>query len=210
MSRTVIIVDDHTLFAQSLLGLIHSFKNFKVTGVFKTGQELVDYFLQGNPAPDIVLLDVRMPVMNGIETMRWLKDNQPDQKVLALTMEHDEETIIKMIKSGCRGYLLKDIEPEEFLDALKAVHNTGYYFNDETTQAMSHDIQHKNTEKLSPREKEFLYLACSERTYKQVADEMNLSPKTIDGYREVLFSKLDVKSRVGLVLFAIKHRMVNI
>ncbi|WP_311195904.1 LuxR C-terminal-related transcriptional regulator [Antarcticibacterium sp. 1MA-6-2] len=85
-----------------------------------------------------------------------------------------------------------------------------YYFNRETTQAMSNDLRYKTKEELSPREKEFLHLACSERTYKQVADEMNLSPKTIDGYREVLFSKLDVKSRVGLVLFAIKHRMVNI
>ncbi|WP_311195903.1 response regulator transcription factor [Antarcticibacterium sp. 1MA-6-2] len=124
MSRTVIIVDDHTLFAQSLVSLIHSFENFEVTAVFKTGQELVDYFSQGNPVPDIVLLDVRMPVMNGVETMLWLKENLPDQKVLALTMEHDEETIIKMIKLGCRGYLLKDIEPEEFLDALAAIHDT--------------------------------------------------------------------------------------
>lgn len=210
MSKSIIIVDDHTLFAKSLVGLINSFDDFEVVEVMKNGQEMVNHFKDKKPEPDIVLLDIRMPVMDGIETMGWLKDHRPDQKVLALTMEHDEETIIKMIRLGCRGYLLKDIDPDEFLHALTSVYQEGYYNNEETREAMAHQMRHKNIEELSPREKEFLNLACSERTYKEVAEVMNLSPKTIDGYRENLFQKLEVKSRVGLVLFAVKNRMVSL
>lgn len=210
MGKTIIIVDDHTLFAKSLVSLINSFNEFEVTEVMKNGQELVNHFKDEKPTPDIILLDVRMPVMDGIETMAWLRDHFPDQKVLALTMEHDEETIIKMITLGCRGYLLKDIDPDEFLHALNRVYEDGYYNNEETREAMSHQVRLKNFDGLSPREKEFLHLACSERTYKEVAEVMHLSPKTIDGYRENLFNKLEVKSRVGLVLFAIKNRMVSL
>lgn len=210
MNKSVIIVDDHNLFGQSLKGLIESFQDYEVLEVFKNGQELVDYLASGKIQPDIILLDVRMPVMNGFETMDWLRKNMPEQKVLALTMEHDEETIIKMVKAGCRGYLLKDIEPDEFLFALNCVNESGFYINEESTIATCSSEKDKLAEKLSQREVEFLNLACSELTYKQVADEMNLSPKTIDGYRENLFNKLRVRSRVGLVLYAVKNKMVQV
>lgn len=210
MNHSIIIVDDHNLFAQSLKGLIASFQDFEVVNIFKNGQELIDYLSPAKALPDIILLDVRMPVMNGIETMEWIRENMPEQKVLALTMEHDEETIIKMIKLGCRGYLLKDIEPDEFLHALNCVNESGYFLNEESSVASCSSNKDKEVDKLSQREREFLNLACSELTYKQVADEMNLSPKTIDGYRENLFNKLQVRSRVGLVLFAVKNNMVRI
>ncbi|CAM4017700.1 response regulator transcription factor [Gillisia limnaea] len=209
MNKTIAIVDDHNLFAQSLKGLVNSFQEYEVLSVFKNGQELIDYFLANKKHPDIVLLDIRMPVLNGIETMEWLKDKYPSQKVLALTMEHEEEIIIKMIKTGCRGYLLKDIEPDEFFFALNCVSNSGYYLNEDFSEALKCPKEQKTFKNFSQREIEFINLACSERTYKQVADEMNLSPKTIDGYREALFQKLELKSRVGLVLFAVKNKMVS-
>jgi len=210
MSKTVIIVDDHNLFGQSLKGLINSFNDFQVLAVLKTGQELVTYFQSNKEKPDVVLLDIRMPVMNGMETMEWLKDNNPGQKVLALSMEHEEDIIIKMIKSGCRGYLLKDIEPDEFLFALNCVMESGYYLNEETSSALRSVRENISSNPLSQREMEFINLACSELTYKEVALQMHLSPKTIDGYRENLFRKLDVKSRVGLVLYAVKNNMVSV
>jgi len=209
MSKTVIIVDDHNLFGQSLKGLVDSFVNFSVIGVFKNGQELVNYYESNKIKPDIVLLDVRMPVLNGLETMSWLRENQPSQKVLALSMEHEEDVIIQMIKAGCRGYLLKDIDPEEFLFALNCVMESGYYTNEETNSALNCSFEDKGWN-LSAREMEFLQLACSELTYKEVALKMHLSPKTIDGYREVIFQKLQVKSRVGMVLFAVKNNIVTI
>lgn len=208
MNKTVAIVDDHNLFAQSLRGLVNSFQEYEVLSVFKNGQELADHFSANKKHPDIVLLDIRMPVLNGIETMEWLKATHHSQKVLALTMEHEEEIILKMIKAGCRGYLLKDIDPEEFFFALNSVSTSGYYLNEDFSSALK-STEEKTSKNFSSREIEFINLACSERTYKQVADEMNLSPKTIDGYREALFQKLELKSRVGLVLYAVKNKMVH-
>ncbi|MDT0647356.1 response regulator transcription factor [Zunongwangia sp. F260] len=210
MKKTIIIVDDHILFAKSLHGLLKTYEDFEVVEIFKNGQEVVDYFNFGHTQPDLVLLDIKMPVKDGLETMMWLKENYPEQKALALTMEHDENYIIKMIRNGCRGYLLKDIEPDEFLYALQSVLNSGYYYSDEVSEAMIKGGPGKKFRNLTPRELEFLSHACSEMTYKEVAGEMNLSPKTIDGYRESLFEKLEVKSRIGLVLFAIKNDLYQV
>ncbi|MFZ0489062.1 MAG: response regulator transcription factor [Salegentibacter sp.] len=210
MSRTIIIVDDHNLFAQSLQGLINSFQDYQVSKVCRDGREFVDYIEANHTKPDIVLLDVRMPVMDGIETMSWLSKNHPEQKVIALTMEHDEETIIKMVEYGCRGYLLKDIEPDEFLVALEDVMESGYYCREEMEESLQDTYIQKISRDLTRREMEFLSLACTEKTYKEIADEMNLSPKTIDGYRESLFQKLQVRSRIGMVIFAIKHKLCEI
>jgi DNA-binding NarL/FixJ family response regulator len=211
MSKTIVIVDDHILFAKALLGLVNSFQEFTVLEVLKNGQELIDYLQANNAKPDIILLDIKMPVLNGIETMTWLKRQLPEQKTLALSMEDDENFILKMIRLGCRGYLLKDIEPKEFLKALNAVINNGYYFNSEVSDALNNNkIEEKEFEPLRKRELEFLQYACSEMTYKEVAEKMSLSPKTIDGYRENLFNKLQVKSRVGMVIFAIKNDICRV
>ncbi|WP_424493771.1 response regulator [Salinimicrobium sp. GXAS 041] len=209
MSKKVLVVDDHTLFSQSLKGLINSLQDFEVIEVLKNGKELVDFYEGNKVKPDIVLLDIRMPVMDGIASMEWLKENYPNQKVLALTMEHEEDTIIKMFKFGCRGYLLKDIDPDEFRYAMESVMETGYYYNNEISEAFSSADEKKN-EDFTKREIEFLNHVCTEKTYKEIAAEMNLSPKTIDGYREQLFGKLNAKSRTGVVLYAIKHKVVSL
>lgn len=210
MSKTIIIVDDHNLFSQSLKGLVNSFENFEVINVLKNGKEVVEYFTSGKPQPDILLLDIRMPLMDGLETMEYLKQNYIEQKVLALTMEHEEDTIIKMINLGCRGYLLKDIEPEELLLALNCVENNGFYMNHETSLAANNNSNKNKFQNLTPRERTFVTLACTEMTYKEIAGVMHVSPKTIDGYRESLFSKLDLKNRVGLVLYAVKNNLVEV
>lgn len=209
-NRTITIVDDHKLFAQSLQVLVNSFYGFEVNKVFKNGEELVEYFQAGNEGSDILLLDMRMPVMNGMETMEWLKANKPEQRVLALTVDQEDETIIKMLRLGCRGYLLKDIEPEELEHALNAISENGYYSNQTISDALSHEERKQKYEELTEREMQFLNYACSELTYKQVAEEMHLSPKTVDNYRESLFGKLQVKSRVGLVIFAIKEGIYKV
>ncbi|CAL67082.1 response regulator transcription factor [Christiangramia forsetii] len=210
MNKTIIIVDDHKLFAQSLQILVNSFDGFEVIEVCKNGEELVNYFQAGNMKPDLVLLDMRMPVMDGMATMHWLKKNRPDQKVLTLTVDQEDETIIKMLRLGCRGYLLKDIDPEEFEHALNAIDRSGYYSNKTISEALSKEEQKQKYEELTAREMEFLNHACSELTYKAIAGEMNLSPKTVENYRESLFSKLRVKSRVGLVIFAIKEGICEV
>lgn len=210
MNHSIIIVDDHKLFAQSLQVLVNSFEGFEVIEVFKNGKELLDYLQEDHEEPDIILLDMRMPVMDGMETMSWLKEKKPSQKVLALTVDQEDDTIIKMLKLGCRGYLLKDIDPEEFEHALNSIIQYGYYSNKTISEALSHEEQKEKYEMLTSRELKFIRYACSENTYKEIAEEMNLSPKTIDGYRESIFSKLGIKSRVGLVMFAVKEGIFKI
>jgi DNA-binding NarL/FixJ family response regulator len=162
-------------------------------------------------------MDVSMPKMDGFASVEWLKEKYPAVKVLVVSMIEKEETIVKMLKLGVKGYVCKDVEPKELGEALEAVNNKGYYYTDFITGKLVHSLQNGNAEKqkeleinpINNQEKQFLELACSELTYAEIADKMCLSPKTIDGYRNSLFEKLKVKSRVGLVLFAIKNRMVN-
>lgn len=206
----VVIVDDHLLFAQSLKGLVDSFDDFNVLYHTTNGQELIDKLNTISNDPDIILMDVNMPVMNGIETTLWLKNNKPAIKVLALSMEDDENNIIKMIKNGARGYLLKDIHPNELKTALNEVLNEGLYHTKHVSKtlqnSMSEDVVKKHNS-LTDNELILLKFVCSEKTYKEIAEEMSLSPKTIDGYRDSLFKKLGVKTRVGLVMYAIKNKV---
>jgi DNA-binding NarL/FixJ family response regulator len=203
---TVVIVDDHSLFAQSLKGLIDSFEAFTVLYHAVNGQDLIDKLETISNKPDIILMDVNMPVMNGIETTYWLKKNHPGIKVLALSMDDDEMLIIKMIKKGAKGYLLKDIHPKELHTALNEVMEDGFYHTKRVSKTLqkSFSSESKGASDISENEMKVLQLACSEKTYKEIAEEMFLSPKTIDGYRDALFKKTGAKSRVGLVIYAIK------
>ncbi len=211
--KNVIIVDDHLLLAKGLSKIIDSYPDYQVKQVFNNGLEFVKYVEAGNPLPDLLLLDVKMPVMDGLSTMEWIKENKPELKVLVLSVENDEETIIRMVKNGAGGYLLKDVDPVGLKTALDIISEQGYYYTELVTNSL---IGKLGQEKMSPKEifKEnelkLLKLVCEEKTYAQIADEMFLSPKTIDTYRQNLFAKLKVKSRVGLVIYAIKHGIVEL
>ncbi|UGU16076.1 response regulator transcription factor [Sinomicrobium kalidii] len=209
----IAIVDDHLLFAQSLTSLVSTFEKYNVLFHAPNGKEFITEMENRKETPDVVLLDINMPVMDGLETMAWIKEHYPHLKVLALSMDDREETIIKMLRLGARGYLLKDIHPNIFEKAIEDVLTKGFYFSDKITNTILDSIDKKdnsNELRLKDREMEFLKLACTERTYKEIADDMFLSPKTIDGYREVLFEKLEVKSRIGLVLYAIKNKLIEV
>jgi DNA-binding NarL/FixJ family response regulator len=212
MNYSVAIVDDQLLFANVLEKLINTFENFKVLYHVKNGEEFVDKLKDKQNIPDIALVDINMPVMNGIETMKWLRTNHPAVKVLALTMDDDEETIVSMLKSGAKSYLFKDINPTVLHDSLKEVVEKGFYYTDKITNILMSSF-HKGEEPqivLKAREIEFLKQICTEKTYKEIAGEMFLSPKTIDGYREALFEKLNKKSRVGLAIYAIKNKFYKV
>ena len=212
--KTIVIVDDHLLFGQSLEVLISKFEGYEVLAILNNGKELTQYYLHKRKIPDLVLLDVKMPVMDGVQTMQWLKENKPNQKVLALTMEDDENTIIKMLRGGAKGYLLKDVNPESFEFAMKMVIEQGYYWNGKMESAMRNSDEFdaaKNKEKeLTEKERVFMQHACSELTYKDIAGQMGLSPKTVENYRESVFRKFEVKTRVGLVIYCIKNGLFTI
>ena len=213
----VALADDHTMLRKGLANLINSFEGFVVDIEAGDGKELIKKLNDKN-LPDIVLLDVHMPEMDGYETAEWLRANYPQIKILALSMMDSESVIIRMIKSGARGYILKDMEPSELKEALQAVITKGYYYNELVTGKLIFSINKLgNDEKeiqtlinLSDKEIQFLKMAATEMTYKEIADRMTVGVRTIDGYRDSLFEKLNIKSRVGLVLFAIRNKIVVI
>lgn len=214
---SVAIVDDHILLRNGLANLIRGLETYPVLFEANNGKDFIKQ-LQPTYLPDIVLLDINMPEMDGYETALWLKRNYPGIKILALSMYDNENAIIRMMKNGARGYILKDIDPVEFRHALDSLMRKGFYYSELITGKLIHAVnqfekpeqvlQSLNT--LNEREIEFLKLACTEMTYKEIAEKMFLSVRTIDGYRDSLFEKLNVKSRVGLVLYAIKNNIVSL
>ncbi|WP_273568872.1 response regulator transcription factor [Maribacter halichondriae] len=208
MSYTVAIVDDHTLLSQAISDLVQSFDQFKSLYICKNGKELLDRLGEPSNIPDIVLMDINMPIFNGIETTEVLTEKYPDVKVLALSIEEDEDTILSMLRAGARGYLMKDTKREILEEALIQIAEKGYYHTNTVTQILVGTLHHKNKNtELKERELEFLKLACTEMTYKEIAEVMFLSPKTIEGYRDALHEKLQVKNRIGLVLYAIRNKI---
>lgn len=208
----IAIADDHVVLRNGLAELIRKL-GYDVLFECSNGRALVDEMKAGR-IPDIVLLDINMPEMDGFETARRLKGNHPFVKVLALSMYDDEGAIIRMLKNGARGYLLKSSEAIDLKRAIDSVHTTGFYYSETVTGTVLHAVHGEEeagkVAALNDRELHFLKLAATEMTYKEIADEMHVSPRTVDGYREALFEKLNVKSRVGLVLFAIKNRVVMV
>lgn len=213
----VVLVDDHSLLRNGLASLIKSFGSYNILFEADNGKDFISK-LKPKQLPEVVLMDINMPEMDGYEACLWLKNNHPAIKVLALSMYDNENSVIRMFKAGAKGYILKDCDPGELQIALDDVVIKGFYYSEMVTGKLIHtintldeeDSQTKNVIQLSEREITFLKMVCTELTYKEIAEKMFLSPRTIDGYRDDLFHKLNVKTRVGLVMYAIKHSIVNI
>lgn len=222
----IAIVDDHNLFRKGLIKLINlSDTDNRYTILFEAenGLELKEK-LSRKCLPDIVLMDIEMPDMDGFETVAWLKKYYPDINILVVSMFESEEAIVRMVRLGVNGYLSKDIEVEDMHKALEALASKKIYFSDMVTTALANvvqngvkiDVTNKTEENkslwgnISENERTFLNYACTELTYAEIADKMKLSPKTIDGYRETLFLRFRVKSRVSLAMFAVKNNLVKI
>ncbi len=213
MKYKVVIVDDHLLIAKAIGSIINQFRGYEVLYEAENGQDLVDRFQVKMNIPDLVLLDISMPVMDGFATAKWLKDNHPAIRIMALTMQGDDESLIKMIKTGANGYLNKNLRPTELEKALEAMVSKGFYYPDWATSRVLHALAHEEAIssgiQITEREKEFLTWSCTELTYKEIGEKMFCSPRTVESYRDALFEKLGVKTRVALALYAVKIGLVK-
>ena len=213
MKYSIVIVDDHTLIAKALQGIIVNFEQFEVLYECENGYELQQKFLLKSNIPTIVLLDISMPIMDGFETAKWLKENFPEVLIMTLSMQDDEQSVIKMIKNGSNGYLLKNTHPAELEKALTKMVKHGFYYPDWASKLVFANLGDRKstpltTIKLSEREKEFLKYTITEMNYKEISEKMFCSPRTVESYRDSLFEKLELKTRVGLAVYALRNDLV--
>ena len=207
----LILADDHILLRDALANLINNFDEFTVIATAGNGEEVIDA-IENGCSPDIVLMDLNMPKMDGYETAKWLAQHHPEIKIVILTMYDSEIALIRLLQAGVNGFLKKDIHPAELRNALLTVAAGEYYYSNHTTTKIASLFRKQSAlEKsiLNEREIEFLKLASTDMTYKEIAHAMQMTPRHIDTYRDALFTKLDVKSRVGLAIYAIKNGIVT-
>ncbi|MFT3909487.1 MAG: response regulator transcription factor [Ferruginibacter sp.] len=213
MKTKIAIADDHQLFLKSLSILVSGFENFEVVSEALNGKEMLEKIGSMKEQPDLLLMDVQMPVMDGVTATEKINAKYPAIKIVALSSKDDDITVINMIRAGCCAYLLKDIHPNELEKALQEIYEKGYYNADASNinyRRLIKKANHDEEISITERERTFLQLACSDLTYRQIADKMNLSERTIDGYRESLFAKMNVQSRVGMALEAVRRGVVSV
>ncbi|GAA3944051.1 response regulator [Chitinophaga oryziterrae] len=210
----IALVDDHNLFRKGLIKLINigdSKQRYDILFEADNGNQLKEK-MKTPPFPDIILMDIDMPEVDGFESVEWLQRTHGDVKVLVMTMLEKEAAILRMLRMGVKGYIHKDIEVEDLHAALESIAANGFYYSEAASEVLHQNLNGLSNAPihLSEKEREFIKLAATDMTYQQVADKMNLSVKTIDGYREALFRRLNVKTRVTLALYAVKHGLAEL
>jgi two-component system, NarL family, invasion response regulator UvrY len=212
----LILADDHILLRDALENLINNFEEFEVIAKAADGNEVIE-LLEYGWQPDILLMDLNMPVMNGYETAKLLATQYPNLKIAILTMHNTEILLIRLLHAGVCGFLKKDIHPEELQIALLAIAAGEYYYSGHNTETIvslfkKKDYNQAGFEKLilTDQEIEFLKLCTTDMTYIQIAEAMQLKPKFIDNLRQALFIKMDVVSRVGLAIYTVKNGLIRI
>ncbi|WP_413670705.1 response regulator [Mucilaginibacter sp. Mucisp86] len=210
------IVDDHKIFRNGLKATLEDCGDFELVLEASNGKELIG--LLTDKTPDVILMDIKMPEMDGIQTATHVHQHFKDIKILALSMFNEDKYIVDMMKAGASGYLLKNAEPEEIIEAVSTVYNKGFYFNEHLSitlikQLVGNDqtdsIPNNKTD-LNEREIEVLKLVCQECSNQEIADKIFLSVRTVEGYRARLFEKTGSKNLVGLVIYAIKRGIINV
>lgn len=207
----IAIADDHQLFRAGIIMILREDPNFLIVQQASNGEELLNGIIDSRP--DVILLDLEMPVLSGRETLLEIHKINPDIRVLILTMHNNEAFILQMMELGANGYLIKNTDPDEVVQAIYKVVQSEYYFSDKVSLAMLQRMSNTEVElrnqlteqELSKREIEVLLLICQERTTVEIGEALFLSPKTIEGYRKVLMDKTGAKNMAGLVLFAVRH-----
>ena len=216
-SIKVALVDDQTLFLKGLRLILEGYEEIEIIIEANSGAEFLSTLSE--KVPDVVLLDLKMPGMDGIEVAERLKASHPEVKIILLTMHDDERFIQHVLAVGANGYLLKNEEPTVLRDAINKVLHQDYYLNDYVAKALFNNIKKQQpgqpktpahpTLSLTPREKEILSLICKEMTTAEIAEQLFISKRTVEGHRQNLLDKTGVRNTAGLVIYALKNQLVG-
>lgn len=215
MPIRIAIADDHKIFRTGLIAVLKDVDEFNVVLEAGSGSELIEQI--ATEKPDLILMDIKMPDMDGLQTTLYIREHFEDIKILVISMYHENKYIIDMMKAGANGYLLKNAEPKEIIQAINTVHHTGFYFNQPMSGTLMKDLlgmqpssSSQSEAVLNEREIDVLKLICEERSNVEIADKLCLSVRTVEGYRTKLFEKIGSKNIVGLVLYAVKQGIVPV
>ena len=211
----IAIADDYKIFREGLKVGLSGDENFEVIFEADNGEDLLKAL--ETATPDVIIMDLKMPIMDGMEATIAVRKKYPAIKVLVVTMYDDDKFIIHLMENGANGYLLKNTEPDEIRKSIYSVHENGYYFNDVVNKALLKKLVLKNNLKpsfnqnveLTERELEVLKLICEEKTAAEIAKDIFLSPRSVEGIRQRLIEKIGVRNTAGLVMFAVKNNMVD-
>ncbi|MDO9067508.1 MAG: response regulator transcription factor [Deltaproteobacteria bacterium] len=211
----VAIAEDQRLFRECLVSLLNGFDRIQVGIEASNGKDLLDQLYSASPTPHVVLLDLTMPEMNGLDTTRQLKKSFPDIKIIILSVHSEERHIVHMVGEGVNGYLVKNSELSEVINAVKAVHQKGFYFNESVMRAIHSGMGNKHEKSYNPnspltaREKQILELICHEHTTQEIAEKLFVSVRTVDGHRNNLLEKTGARNTAGLVIYALRNDLFN-
>lgn len=214
----IAITDDETLFRQGVAFILSRHDHINITFQANDGQELLDKLVTQEILPDIILLDLKMPKLNGVETTKVLRNKYPDIKIIALTSYYSKQFIINMINLGAVSYLAKNATPAEMLHTINEVQEKGFYYDDEVMKVIHQGMLGNNASKkstfdssyLTKREKEILQLICNQCTTNEIAEKLFISPRTVEGHRNNLLLKTESKNTAGLVLYAVENKIINL
>ncbi|RPD39693.1 response regulator transcription factor [Chitinophaga barathri] len=213
----VAIADDHKIFRSGVINTLTPYENINVVFEAEDGEHLLQ--IMQDQQPDVILMDLKMPKMDGIQATIKVKEKYPQVKVIILTMYEDDNFIVHLVENGANAYLLKNSEPEEIYEAICTTYDKGFYFNENVNLALLKKVLHKNKQQFKPtfknevqlsdRELEVLKLICNEYTTQEIAEQIFLSSRTVEGLRQKLLEKLNVKNTVGLVLYAFRNGLIE-
>jgi len=215
----IAIADDEQLFRAGIKFLLEKVSDFEILFEAENGQELIDRIAASEEIPDIILMDLKMPVLNGVETTKVIHKEYPDLKIIALTSYGGKSFIINMIDVGASSYLLKNASPKTVIYTINEVYDKGFHYNEEVMKMIHENLISANGKKirsdldkklLSKRELEVLELICSEYTTSEIAEKLFISPRTVDGHRNNLLLKTGSKNVAGLVIYGIQKKLVEL
>lgn len=216
-SIQIVVVDDEVLFRKGIIFLLQRENYINILHEAGDGSELIDYLQKAKKLPDIILIDINMPKVNGVEATKTIRKDFPEIKIIALTSYHTPLFIANMIQEGAASYLIKNAHPDEMIKTINEVAEKGFYYNENVLQVLSDNFSPNkkllnvlSDDFLSAREREILELICLQQSTAEIAEKLFLSPRTIEGHRNNLLLKTQTKNVAGLVVFAIQNKIVNL